>query len=179
MKKKLVAGLLVVFALMTLGLITIPEANCTAFVISSWVSDDGNGQGIISIHPYDNATGVWMPIHYFDGEPLYVIEPDDDTTVTMNYTENTALRFAIRYTLNKSYVGISTYTEGYNVIRGGVSVRALGATIHSESNLTMYLGGVSSTHYWYFAYAIIPVLIQAGITYTISFTYEIYPYLYE
>lgn len=178
MKRKLLT-LIICSMFLTMMLSLSTHVTTAQFIISEWESDDGYGQGIISLHPYENSTGVWLPIHYLDGDPLYIIEPEDETTITMNYTENTALRFAIRYTLNKTFVGASSDTEGLNVIKGGVSMSAFGTVIYSEENLTMYILGSGSEIYTYVAYATIPVIIQTGLIYVISFTYEIYPYLYE
>ena len=139
-------------------------------MLTSWVSDDGYGQGISEIYLHENSTGSWEPFT----SPAY-IKPTNSSTVNVNITDNTALRVGPTFTLNHSLHSLSNITDGLNIIRSNVSVYNSTGLMFSENNITMQSGGnQTATTYWYYAYCAFDFLIVAGELYTVTITYEVY-----
>lgn len=177
-KRKIISVILVlVLTLSFVGFVTVPQTSGATFVLASgWNDDNGYGEGISAIYVYENSTGVFLPIF----SPAFILPEDDTTSFEINVTDNTALQFAPTYTLNHIVQSIPSAEAGINIMRAEIIVSVLGAVVYDSGNLTLVYGGIqTTTTYWYYAYEIIPILIRAGVTYVIEFTYEIYPYLYE
>jgi len=176
-KRKITVALLGLFICSMLILVPIQPATQTQketgtsmFVISSWVSDDGYGQGISAIYMHENATGAWLPFT----SPAYILS-SDSKIITKNYTANTALRVGPTFTLNHTLHGLANIAEGLNIIRSNVTVYNITGLVFSENNITMVSGGdQTATTYWYYAYSAFDFLIAMGEIYTVTITYEVF-----
>ena len=171
MYKKTTIAIIISAIICTMLLVNIPETRAQpAFIISSWVSDDGYGQGISVIYVHENSTGAWLPFT----DPAFRY-PTDSATIEVNFTANTALRVGPTFTLNHSVHSLANIDEGLNIIRSNVTVYNITGLVFSENNITMVSGGnQTATTYWYYAYSAFDFLIVMGEIYTVTVTYEIY-----
>jgi len=168
---------LAVLICLPLGLLSLPQGiteeiskQPAKFVISSWVDDDGYGQGISAIYMHENSTGAWEPFT----SPAYILSTDSNT-ITINYTTNTALRVGPTFTLNHSLHSLANIDEGLNIIRSNVTVYNSTGLCFEETNITMVSGGdQTATTYWYYAYSAFDFLITMGEIYVVTITYEVY-----
>ena len=140
------------------------------FVISSWVNDDGFGQGISVIYVHENSTGAWLPFT----DPAFRY-PTDSAIIEVNFTANTALRVGPTFTLNHSVYSLANIDAGINIIRSNVTVYNSTGLCFEENNITILSGGNQTpTTYWYYAYSAFDFLIAMGEIYRVTITYEIY-----
>lgn len=171
MKRPLIiAGIcLLVFSVL---FITIPQTKAH-FVIASWDSDDGYGQGINAVYVYENSTGSWLPIL----DPAYIL-PSEEGIISVNATgNNTALKMVPTYTLNHTLLNVASIDDGKAIIRGDIEVSCIGSSVYSQQNLTMTSGGnQTATTWWYSSSVIIPVILVAGSVYVVELSYYIYFY---
>ena len=175
-RTKFFAWVVVMSLVLMIGVSTIPQAKAQ-FIIAELGSNfpDEYGQGIKNVYLYENSTGAWVAI--FPSEVLTFPENNSDTTITLNYTENTAIELIIGCSINHTYHGLSTFQEALDMMRVNITVYSVGQTIFSQNNLTwgggLFFNDTASTWRTHFE-VVINVLITTSSIYTVFVTYEVF-----
>ena len=170
-RTKLIAWAIVLVTVTAIGFSTIPPAKAQ-FVLSGWDFDDGYGQGISLVWPYENSTGSWVKIV----DPAFVF-PDGETTFEVNATSDTAIKIIISCQINYTLLDLSTFAEARAIMRSNITVTLLDETVFSQNNLTWDGGSVynDTATTWTFAYeVVINVIIGSGEIYVVELFYEVY-----
>ena len=173
---KKASALIAVLLVLGLLFVSVPQAKAQ-FVIAGLGSNfpDEYGQGIKNVYLYENSTGAWVAI--FPSEVLTFPENNSDTTITLNYTANTAIELIFGCSINHTYHGLSTFQEALDRMRVNITVYSVGQTIFSQNNLTwgggLFFNDTASTWRTHFD-VVINVLIIAGSIYTVFVTYEVF-----
>jgi len=148
-----------------------PQPTSATFVLSGWDYDDGYGQGIEVVYVHENSTGSWVKIK----DPAYFL-PSDETTVEINGTENTALRFQIGANINHTLHGLSDNTTAYIIMRVGIEISTPFGVIYSNTSLNPS-GTVfdDSPTTWSIFFDVYPnFLLNIGWIYSVNIEYDIY-----
>jgi len=142
----------------------------STFILSSWSYPDEYGQGIYSITPDENSTGVWS--HIIEGTGFIYSNSTDNLFTVVS---NASLRLDVRVTVNYTLLGVSD-PDLLNYIRVNLTVTESDIVTYSISNMTYdYLGGdLGDGLYWYSFVDILNFQTVSGAIYEIQITYEVY-----
>lgn len=170
----------VVTAFMILGvfLTRLPQAQAH-FVIAGWDFPDEYGQGIEVLWLQENSTGSWVTYPDTGRGHLWFLS-DDETTIPLNYTANTALRVEADVNINHTLFSFgpdkSENASARAIMRVGLTVSSPYGILFSLENMT-WGGNVydDSATVWTIDYVdIIEVIIEPGTIYVVRFVYEIF-----
>jgi hypothetical protein len=153
-------------------LVISPNQTHAVFIISGWEYDDGYGQGIEVVYIHENSTGSWVRIK----DPAFFL-PNDNTTIKLNATPNTALRVWPSANINHSLHGLTVNTSALAIMRVGLEVSVGGRIVYSLENMTWDAGTIynDTETTWAVSYVqIIPIILVMGTIYTVRFDFEIY-----
>lgn len=175
----------ILLVVLTLGFMSLPMQIVngeTSFVIA-WDYPDTYGQGIYSISPDENSTGVWS--HIVGGAGF--LYTGNATALSVNATSDTAIRLEARVIVNCTFLDV---TEGdpfdfsasehpvLNLIRLNVTVScaSLSNFSYSIANMTYdTLGGDLGSGMWWYSYVdVLNFILTQGVVYTIVITYEVF-----
>lgn len=151
----------------------LPQTNAQ-FIIAGWDYDDGYGQGIEVVFIHENSTGTFLAI--FD--PAYIFW-NEETTLSLNYTPDTALKFYVSANINHTLFDFgpdkSENASARAIMRVGITVSTPYGIVYSNDDLDWdgtCFDDTATT--WAISYeVVVDVIIQAGTTYVVRFTYEI------
>ena len=175
MRIKIVASFVI---LLTMILVFPRPTHGAQFIISSWSYPDEYGQGVYGVTPYQNSTGSFLAIKNPD-TGIDFCYSENATTYYLNFTDNTALRFDARVTLNYTKLGLSHPADidlGRNYIRVNLEMFLASESVFSLQNMTFdNLDGLSETGIWWYAYVdTVNVILVAGQIYTVAITLEVF-----
>ena len=169
-----IVAVVMIFLILGVFLTRLPQTNAQ-FVIAGWDYPDEYGQGIGVLWGYTNDTGSWIKIRE-DAS----FSPHEDTTVSINYTEDTAFQFIVTCFINHSLFDFgpdpNENASALAITRVGVEFSSnTHGLLFSFENMTWYGTLFEYDDYiWSLSYEIvIDHIIQAGTIYTVRFYYEI------
>ena len=173
LRTKLFAWAVVMSLVIMIGFSTIPTAKAQAqFIIAQWEYDtNGYGEGIEVVYVTENSTGVWEGVR----EPHYIFWYES-TTIELNQTANTALKFEPVVNLNHTLRGLTENSTAFAIMRISIAFWNQGNLSFSQQNLTWNPTVFDDTPTtWSFSgYIIVPIILVAGEIYIVILTYEIY-----
>jgi len=168
MKKKIVAGLLMV---LTLGLLVTSIHPAKAqFIISSWAYPDEYGQGIEGFEIFENTTGSWV-------QATGLISPSSSSIINVNSSyAGYSIKLRCWTWINSTFLGLSTTNEGKLVQKHNVTVRSQGDIIFSQQNFTwFYDSDAIDPPMWFYGYEVVlNFIFNQGQTYIATVEYEVY-----
>lgn len=176
MSSRRIAASGIIIMIITIVLVGLPSQTQGAkFVLAGWDYDDGYGQGIEVVWPYENSTGSWVAIC----DPAFVFW-NEETTIELNSTPNTALKIIATCNINHTLFDFgpdkSENASARAVMRVGIEMTNLGETVFSQENMTWdgtCFDDTATT--WSISYeAVLNFLLVGGEIYTVTITYEVF-----
>ncbi len=148
----------------------VPQAKAQ-FVIAAYTYDEStNGNYIAYIWAeYDsvvNDTMYYNPVSYPNATNALVLETEVGVNITL----------AVFCWVNGTDTGISSLSEGLNIMRHNVTVVCNnGTTIFSKQNFTYIAGGAGDAPMYFYRHDVILDFVPAwGEFYTVTIIYEIF-----
>ena len=141
------------------------------FVISSasWSYPDEYGQGIQYLSVY-NSTGDWIDTIGYNVTGSWLYEQD-----VFEIPSNETLTIAVYSWLNRTYLGLSDFEQGKNVLRHSIIVSYPSVTVFTQQNFTYATGTDANDPMYFYKYNITLSCFNVyGTIYTVDVIYEIF-----
>lgn len=145
--------------------------------IPAWQDLDAYGQGIDGFHLFENSTGSWVMVPWYNEIGYFYYMDLANAPYILNVSAGVALKLRVHTLLNLTFVGAINVSDGLNFQRHNITVSDVFDTILFEQNNLTYYGVeyIPGSDYALYKFDVeMNFLTEANAQYSIVVSYEEY-----